>query len=111
MACEGRRVALSPNPGLNLLSAATYFGCKPLVQDLFHQGYYPLDNNELLPCPMCIAAWSGKADLLQLMQQALPDLEGPSPTQPYAYFRSKIGPGSLEGADSWGDIDMVRLAL
>lgn len=102
---------LAPNPGLNLLSAATYFGFQALVRDLVGQGHDPLSDNKLFPSAMYVAAWTGRADILQVLQEVLPHLEEPGPDRPYDRFRSKIGPGSLEGAASRGDVDMVRLAL
>ena len=108
---ERKQVPLPPDPGLNLLSAATYFGFQALVRDLIGQGHDPLNDNKLFPSAMYVAAWTGQADLLQMLQEVLPHLEEPGPAKPYAYFRSKIGPGSLEGAAIRGDIDMVRLAL
>ena len=97
--------------GLNLLSAATYFGCIPLVRDLLGQGYDPTRGNELFPAPIYLAAWTGQVDTLQLMQEHLPDFEDLDPGNPYGQFRSKIGPWSLLGAAVRGDMDIVRLTL
>jgi ankyrin repeat protein len=94
---------------VDLLSAATYFGCLSLVGDLLDRGCIPAQQNGLLPSPMYVAAWSGRAEMLQIMQEHLPDLED----SPQSSIRShrKVGPGSLEGAAVRGDMDMVRLAL
>ena len=100
-----------PNPGLNLLSAGTYFGCVSLVRNLLGQGYDPTEDNNLFPAPMYLAAWTGRADMLQLMQEHLPEFEDLDPSNPWVDFHSKIGPGSLLGAVVRGDMDIVRLAL
>jgi len=62
--------------GLRVLSAATYLGYMPLVRNLLAQGYDPLSTaSRMFPAPMLIAAWAGQADILQLMQEQLPDPE------------------------------------
>lgn len=99
------------NPGLNLLSAATYFGCIALVRDLLSYGHDPTGCNDLFPSPMYIAAWKGQAAMLKLLQEHLPEFEDPEPPRWFLDFRSKIGPGSLHGAATRGDMEMVRLAL
>lgn len=100
-----------PDPSLNLLSAASYFGCMSLVRDLLEEGCDPTKHNDLFPPPMYLAAWTGRADVLQLIQEYLPDFEDADPGNIYANFRSKIGPPSLIGAAVRGDMDMVKLAL
>ena len=100
-----------PQRGLNLLSAATYFGCAALVKDLLDQGHDPTKDNEVLfQSPMYLAAWTGQATMLELMQEHLPDFEDDERYNSRD-FRSKIGPGSLHGAAVRGDMDMVQLAL
>lgn len=100
-----------PGVGLNLLSAAAFFECETLVRELLAQGHDPVAH-DLFPSPMYIAAWTGQAGLLQLMQESLPDFENLEPApHPEARFRSKIGPGSLEGAAARGDVEIARLAL
>jgi ankyrin repeat protein len=79
--------------------------------DLLGQGYDPTQNDDLFPSPMYVAAWTGRADILRLMQEHLPEFEDPDPSKPWVDFLSKIGPGSLLGAAVRGDMDMVRLAL
>ncbi|KAH8886115.1 ankyrin [Thozetella sp. PMI_491] len=100
-----------PNLGLNLLSAATYFECLSLVKDLLDQGHDPTQESDLFPAPMCLAAWTGREDALQIMQERLPDFEESETDRGYRTFRSKIGPGSLDGAAARGDMEMVQLAL
>ena len=108
----GRRLVFPPlDPGSSLLPAATYFGCESLVRDLLGQGQDPVSRNYLFPSPIYIAARTGQAKLLELMQESLPNFEDPNPTIKWTDFRSKIGPGSLEGAAIRGDVDMARLAL
>lgn len=105
------RAGEGPNPGLNLLSAATYFSCFSLVKDLLGQGYEPKDDNELFPSPMYIAAWTGQAAMLELMQEYMPDYEELRAGKPGMYSRSKVEAQPLYGAAIRGDMDMVRLAL
>lgn len=93
-----------PNLGLNLLSAATYFGYADLVQDLLSQGHDPTQD-DLFPVPMYLATWTGQPAMLQLLREHLPeskDQGGPRP---------EFEPWSLLGAAARGDMDMVRLAL
>lgn len=47
---EGNRTAPPPNPGLDLLSAATYFGCGALVRNLPDQGH-DTSIEDLFPPP------------------------------------------------------------
>ncbi|GAB1309871.1 Ankyrin repeat-containing domain protein [Madurella fahalii] len=97
--------------GLRILSAATYLGYTSLVRDLLDQGYDPTESDDLFPSPMYIAARTGQADMLHVLQEHLPDFEEHNPNS-YTYFwRSKIGPKSLHGAATRGDMDMVRLCL
>ncbi|KAK3325082.1 ankyrin repeat-containing domain protein [Apodospora peruviana] len=100
------------NLGLSTLSAATYLGYAPLVRDLLAQpgAPEPTQDDDLFPSPMYIAARTGQADMLQLLQEHLPQFEQFDPYIPSAW-RSKLGPGSLTGAASRGDMDMVRLCL
>ncbi|KAK7954140.1 hypothetical protein PG996_015025 [Apiospora saccharicola] len=105
-----------PNPGQDLLSVASYFGCKPLVRDLLDQGLDPAMEYHLFPPAMYIAAFTGQADMLCLVQGHLPDYEAKRHRkhrsgQIWYSWRSKIGPWSLYGAARRGDMDMVRLAL
>ncbi|SPO01791.1 uncharacterized protein DNG_04464 [Cephalotrichum gorgonifer] len=97
-----------PNPGLNLLSAGAYFGCTPLVRELLIEGYDGTRDNDLFPCPMFIAAWTGQDAMLQLLQEFQPDVELTESNNRYFDFscRSKIAPGSVDGASIRGDMDM-----
>ena len=100
---EGRN-----NTGLGLLSAATYLGYMPLVRNLLAQGYDPLSNSSwMFPSPILIAAWAGQADILQLMQEQLPDPEDGY----HCHWRYCIGYKSLHGAAFRGDMGIVRLCL
>jgi len=61
--------------------------------------------------PLYVAARTGQADMLQVFQEHLPQFEPSSlPHNPSAW-RSKIGPGSLSGAATRGNMDMVWLCL
>ena len=47
---------------------------------------------------MYLAAWTGQAAMLELMQDHLPDYEGIIPRKPGLYSRSKVEAQSLYGA-------------
>jgi ankyrin repeat protein len=102
-----------PNLGLNLLSAAAYFGYTPLVRQLLSDGHCPTTDNDLFPSPMQLAAWAGNADILRLFQEHLPEFEEIPPRWQFddKSWRGKHGPGSVKGAALRGDMDMVRLAV
>ena len=103
----------TPNPGLNLLSAATYFGNIKLARKLLEEGYCPTMDNFLFPAPLQLAAWAGNGDMLQLLQEHLPEFEEISPRGSgwWREWRAKTGPGSIKGAAMSGDMGMLRLAL
>ena len=88
-----------PKLGLSILSAATYFRYTSLARELLGQCHNPTTDDGLFPCPMYIAARTGQADMLRLLQEHLPQFQhdtadSDSPTN----WLSKIGPGSLPGA-------------
>ena len=93
-----------PNLGLNLLSAATYFGYVDLVRDLLDQGYDPTED-DLFPVPMYLAAWTGQPAMLLLLRDHLPEPKDPGESRP------EFEPWSLLGAAARGDMDMLRFAL
>ncbi|KAK4447406.1 hypothetical protein QBC34DRAFT_409971 [Podospora aff. communis PSN243] len=97
-------------PNINLLSAAAYFNNFPLAKRLLAQGYCPTTHNELLPAPMETAAFGGNAEMLQLLQEHLPDFKDLGRSAIFR-FRSKVHHSSLLGAAFRGDLDMVKLAL
>ncbi|KAF6809896.1 hypothetical protein CPLU01_15419 [Colletotrichum plurivorum] len=72
-------------------------------------------TNHVLPSPMFLAAWAGRADMLTLLQEHLPEFEEVkrylSHGGRFLDFRAKTGPGSIEGAAASGSLDMVRLAM
>jgi len=105
------RINEESNLGLNLLSAAAYLGYMPLVLDLLRQGYCSTKDNDLFPSPIRLAAWAGRADILEVLQEHLPDYDEFNPIQTFDGWRGKIGPGSVEGAAARGDLDMVCLAV
>ncbi|KAK7934889.1 ankyrin, partial [Apiospora marii] len=105
-----------PNLGQDLLSVATYFGFTSLVRDLLEEGHDPAIEYQLFPPAIYIAAFTGQADMLRLLQKYLPDYEAKRTRKHrsghiWYSWRSKIGPWSLYGAARRGDLNMVRLAL
>lgn len=103
----------APNPGLNLLSAAAYFGYISLARRLLSDGHCPTADNDLFPSPMQLAAWAGNADMLRLFQEHLPEFEEITPRYDFndRTWRGKTGPGSIKGAVLRGDMNMIRLAV
>ncbi|KAH7403711.1 ankyrin repeat-containing domain protein [Cadophora sp. MPI-SDFR-AT-0126] len=101
------------NPGLNLMSAATYLGNIKLVRELLKEGHCPTMDNFLFPSPLQLAAWTGNRDMLQLLQEYLPEYEEvlPRGSRWWRNWRAKVGPGSIRGAAMRGDMDILRLAI
>lgn len=101
----------TPKLGLSILSAATYFGYASLAQDLLNQGHDPTTDDGLFPCPMYIAARTGQADMLRLLQEHLPQFQHDTQdSDPASHWPSKIG-ASLPGACARGDLEIARLCL
>ena len=71
-----------------MLSAATYLGYTAVVRDLLEQGHGPsIERDFLFPEPLYIAAWTGQADMLRLLQQF------PAPRR----LRARRSHGALRG--------------
>jgi len=101
-----------PNPRLDLLCAAAYLNLIPLAKQLLQEGYSPHSESHLFSSPMQLAAWAGNALMLELFQVHVPEMEGLDPTLAFnRKWRGKVGPASVKGAATRGDIDMVRLAV
>lgn len=101
-----------PNPRLDLLCAAAYLNLVPLAKQLLQEGYSPHSKSRLFSSPKRLAAWAGNALMLELFQVHVPEMEDLDPTLAFnRTWRGKVGPGSIEGAATRGDIDMVRLAV
>jgi len=97
------------NFDLKMLSAATYLGYIPLVRGLLGQGCDPRKHDEILfPSAMYIAAWTGQADMVQLLQENLPATKYP----PNNFFwHSKANLESICGAAALGNIDLLQLCV
>jgi len=110
---RGYRSDEGANPGLNLLSAAAYFGCIPLARRLLSDGHCPTADNDLFPSPIQLAAWVGNGDMLGLFQEHLPEFEEIPPRYDHddKAWRGKIGPGSIKGSALRGDMSMIHLAV
>ncbi|KAF6790763.1 hypothetical protein CSOJ01_14455 [Colletotrichum sojae] len=95
--------------------AATYLGHPHLVTKFMQEGCCPTRDSHVLPSPMFLAAWAGRADMLKLLQEHLPEIEEVERYQSHGGrfldFRAKRGPGSIEGAAASGSLDMVQLAV
>ncbi|PVI01699.1 ankyrin [Periconia macrospinosa] len=104
---------VTPNLGLNLLSAATSFDNISLAKRLLSEGHIPTDDNDLFPSPMEIAALTGNANMLKIFQESLPEFEELVPRYSYdtRTWRGKTGPGSIRGAALRGDLEILRLAI
>ncbi|KAF1976068.1 ankyrin, partial [Bimuria novae-zelandiae CBS 107.79] len=101
---------LSPN--LDLLCAAAYLNHISVAQRLLREGYSPHTETHLFLSPMELAAWAGNAQILQMFQENVPELEGLDPARVLdTAWRGKVGPASIRGAATRGDIEVVRLAI
>lgn len=101
---------LSPN--LDLLCAAAYLNHIAVAQRLLREGYSPHTETHLFLSPMELAAWAGNAQMLLVFQENVPELEGLDPAPGFdEAWKGKVGPASIRGAATRGDIEMVRLAI
>ncbi|KAI1805397.1 ankyrin [Daldinia bambusicola] len=97
------------NSGQSLLSVVAYLGYLPLAKQLLSEGHCPTTSSHLFPSPMQLAAWAGNIEMLKLFQEYLPEFEN-IPSEPNSW-RAKTGPGSIKGASSRGDMDILHLAI
>ncbi|KAK7973110.1 hypothetical protein PG988_007244 [Apiospora saccharicola] len=103
----------APKPISDLLSAATYFGDKPLVLELLGNLPVFLDDRNLLPSPMYMAAYTGNKELLLLFQERVPEWVGQGRVKQCddPEWRGKITRGSMHGAARRGEMDILLLAM
>ncbi|VUC25186.1 unnamed protein product [Clonostachys rosea] len=66
---------------INLLSAAAYLNHLPLARELLAEGVDPTLNDFIFPAPIEAAARGGNIEMLQLFQEALPELEQEDPLE------------------------------
>jgi hypothetical protein len=53
----------------------------------------------LFSSPMKLAAWAGNAQMLEIFQDHVPEMEGFDPALVFNYnWRGKVGPASISGA-------------
>ncbi|KAK3312945.1 ankyrin repeat-containing domain protein [Apodospora peruviana] len=104
----------------NLLSAASYFGYLPLVQELVakegvvvDQSHWDAHNGtSLFANPAYLAAWAGHADVVRFLLEHLPNYESSTPRRwPDHGIRRHVSRAALVGAASRGDLDMVKVVL
>lgn len=94
----------------DLLSLATYFGDAPLAMELLDSVPEFMDQRDLFPSPMYMAAYTGNKELLLHLQQRMPEfawLESANDTP----WRGKISPGSIRGAVRRGEVEILQFAL
>ncbi|KAH8903811.1 ankyrin, partial [Coniochaeta sp. PMI_546] len=96
------------NPKLSLLSAAAHFNLVHLVQGLLLEGFCATSRGNIFPSALQIAAMDGNANMLELLQQGLPEFEE---LPGFDKWRGKTGPCSVIGAAIRGDMDILKLAL
>ncbi|CAG9973303.1 unnamed protein product [Clonostachys byssicola] len=108
------------SPDASLMSAAAFLGHKPLVQRFLSKGNDPTHHDYLFPAAIEAAAFAGDKEMLQLLQESLPDGVSPSPpgtpfSQHYALnridFKGKADPQAILGAAMNGSIDILQVAL
>ncbi|KAK8037219.1 hypothetical protein PG991_000565 [Apiospora marii] len=97
----------------DLLSAAAYFGKKALVLELLGNLPAFLDDRNLLPSPMYMAAYTGNKELLLLFQERMPEWVGQGRVKQCddPEWRGKITRGSMHGASRRGEMDIILLAM
>jgi hypothetical protein len=101
-----------PSPDLDLLCAAAYLNLIPIAKRLLQEGHSPHSKSLLFSSPMKLAAWAGNAQMLEIFQDHVPEIEGLDPALVFNYnWRGKVGPASISGAAIRGEIHMVRLAV
>lgn len=99
-----------PDPDIDLLSVATYFGYLPLVQKLLLGNSDFRDDRNLFPSPMYMAAYTGNKQLLLLFQERVPEfLAQDSSTS--GEWTGKISPGAMLGAAKLGDMDVLQFVM
>jgi len=100
------------SPDLDLLCAAAYLNLIPIAKRLLQEGHSPHSESHLFSSPMKLAAWAGNAQMLEIFQEHVPELENLDPFLRFnRNWRGKVGPASICGAAMRGDIKMVRLAI
>jgi len=84
----------------------------PIAKRLLQEGHSPHSESNLFSSPMKLAAWAGNAQMLEIFQEHVPELENFDPFLVVnRNWRGKVGPASIRGAAIRGDIEMVRLAV
>ncbi|CAG9937450.1 unnamed protein product [Clonostachys rosea f. rosea IK726] len=109
---------------LNLLSAAAYLNCQDVVKRLLAEGIDPTQHDDLLPAAIEAAALAGHADMLQILQESLPDMVRPPAdretnprgfighaTLPTVLCKGKADPQAVVGAAMNGDVELLKMAL
>ncbi|CAH0050890.1 unnamed protein product [Clonostachys solani] len=115
---------IKDGPDVNLLSAAAYLNCQDVVKSLLAEGIDPTQHDDLFPAAIEAAALAGHADLLQILQESLPDIVHPPadraanprgfighPTLPTVLCKGKADPQAVVGAAMNGDTDLLKMAL
>ncbi|KAI9652384.1 MAG: hypothetical protein M1829_001659 [Trizodia sp. TS-e1964] len=101
-----------PSPDLDLLCAAAYLNLIPIAKWLLLEGHSPHSKSVLFSSPMELAAWAGNAQMLEIFQDHVQEIEDLDPAARFSRnWRGKVGPASIRGAAIRGDVDMVRLAV
>ncbi|TVY36113.1 hypothetical protein LCER1_G009431, partial [Lachnellula cervina] len=102
-------------PDLALLCAAAYLNLIPIAKRLLQVGHSPHKESNTFSSPMKLAAWAGNAQMLEIFQDHVPEMDGLGHIPIELVFddgwRGKTGPASINGAVLRGDIAMVRLAV
>lgn len=97
---------------LDFLCAAAYLNLISVAERLLQEGYSPHSNSYLFSSPMKLAAWAGNAQMLEIFQEHVPEMENFHNAVLFApNWRGKVGPDSILGAAIRGDVAMVRLAV
>ncbi|CAH0026959.1 unnamed protein product [Clonostachys rhizophaga] len=113
------------SPDASLLSAAAFLGHATVVKRLLENGNDPTHNDKIFPSAIEAAALSGKIEILQLLQESLPDNVEPtyndtgSETRPFLchyslgeiYQKGKADIQGVLGAAMNGDTGILEMAI
>jgi hypothetical protein len=115
------RRSISPNEplhlGLHLLGAAAYLGLIPLARRLLREGHSLIDRCYYFSyvSPIELAVEGGNANILQLFQEYLPEIDYPGLDADNdswnAWLAGRTGTDAVEQAARSGDINILRLAI
>lgn len=98
-----------PSPDLDFLCAAAWLNLISVAEQMLEKEVSPVSEVILFSSLMHVAALVGNAQMLELFQNHLPDLEDTSNDQ--IEGRGKISSYAIRGAAKNGDLNILKLAI